>query len=273
MEFKVGQKYKIVDIDAWWDKEAYPNEYTDITQNFNNGDIVYVGYDNWNRFCFLTNDASSQLIYDLCDNDKWHDSCVELITDDIADVSKMGNERVLMKPIVLKTHPKAVIPTKRKADAGYDLYAVFDKPVVIQKPHEMMIFNTRLKIRFDTDYVSLLRERGSTRLHNLNLGAGVIEGNYSGEYLIMMTNLNEYADVIYANTDVSWNEISKALHEKYPHYGWDESYEVNYKISKDDMGRVAIYDKNLDVVAYIYPQSKAIAQMVITKKEDWQFLS
>ena len=92
MEFKVGQKYRIVDIDAWWDKEAYPNEYTDITQNFNNGDIVYVGYDNWNRFCFLTNDASSQLIYDLCDNDKWHDSCIELITDDIADVGKMGDK-------------------------------------------------------------------------------------------------------------------------------------------------------------------------------------
>ena len=23
MEFKAGQKYMIVDIDAWWDKEAY----------------------------------------------------------------------------------------------------------------------------------------------------------------------------------------------------------------------------------------------------------
>ena len=92
MEFKVGQKYRIVDIDAWWDKEAYPNEYTSETQNFNNGDIVYVGYDSWNLFCFLTNDASSQLIYDLCDNDKWHDSCIELITDDIADVSKMEDE-------------------------------------------------------------------------------------------------------------------------------------------------------------------------------------
>ena len=92
MEFKVGQKYRIVDIDAWWDKEAYPNEYTGETQNFNNGDIVYVGYDNWERFCFITDDASSQQIYDLCDDDQWHDSCIELITDDIADVSKMGEE-------------------------------------------------------------------------------------------------------------------------------------------------------------------------------------
>ena len=176
-----------------------------------------------------------------------------------------------MKPIALKTHPKAIIPTKRITDAGLDLYAVFDKPVVVQKPHEMMIFNTGLKMRFDTDYVCTIKERGSTRLHNLNVGAGVVEGNYAGEYLVMMTNLNEYVDIIYANADVTWNEISKALHEKYPHHGWDESYEVNYKISKDEMGRVAIYDKNLDVVAYIYPQSKAIAQMVITKKEDWEY--
>ena len=92
MEFKEGQKYKIIDIDAWWDKEAYPNEYTGETQNFNNGDIVYVGYDSWERFCFITDDASSQQIYDLCDDDQWHDSCIELITDDIADVSKMGEE-------------------------------------------------------------------------------------------------------------------------------------------------------------------------------------
>ena len=92
MEFKVGQKYKIVDIDAWWDKEAYPND-TGETQNFNNGDIVYVGYDGWKRLCFITtDDTSSQQIYDLCENDKWHDSCVEIITDDIADVRKMGDE-------------------------------------------------------------------------------------------------------------------------------------------------------------------------------------
>lgn len=176
-----------------------------------------------------------------------------------------------MKPIVLKTHPKAIIPTKRQADAGFDLYAVFDESVVVQKPHEMMIFNTGLKMRFDTGYVATIKERGSTRLHNLNVGAGVVEGNYAGEYLIMMTNLNEYVDIIYADGDVAWNEISKALHEKYPYHGWDESYEANYKIKKDDMGRVVIYDKNLDVVAYIYPQSKAIAQMVITKKEDWEY--
>ena len=121
-----------------------------------------------------------------------------------------------MKPIVLKTHPKAIIPTKRQADAGFDLYAVFDESVVVQKPHEMMIFNTGLKMRFDTGYVATIKERGSTRLHNLNVGAGVVEGNYAGEYLIMMTDLNEYVDIIYADGDVAWNEISKALHEK-PH--------------------------------------------------------
>jgi len=179
-----------------------------------------------------------------------------------------------MNPIVLKINPQAKIPTKRKADAGFDLHAVFDKSVVVQKPHEMMIFNTGLKIRFDTNYVSLFRERGSTRLHNLNLGAGVVEGNYSGEYLVMLTNLNEYIDVIYADGGVLWSELVIALHEAYPNYGWLNADVDNYKIEKDEFQRTVLrcldYDFN-EVIAYIYPQSKAIAQMVIVKKEDWEF--
>lgn len=179
-----------------------------------------------------------------------------------------------MNPIVYKINPLAKIPTKRTTDAGFDLHAIFDKPVVIQKPYEMMIFNTGLKIRFDTNYVSLFRERGSTRLHNLSLGAGVVEGNYSGEYLVMLTNLNEYIDVIYANGDVLWNELKEALHEAYPYYGWlDADIVYKYKIEKDELGRSALrcIERENELIAYIYPQSKAIAQMVIVKKEDWEF--
>ena len=45
MEFKVGQTYKIVDIDAWWDKEAYIDENnTGQYVQFYNLDIVEVVY-------------------------------------------------------------------------------------------------------------------------------------------------------------------------------------------------------------------------------------
>lgn len=184
-----------------------------------------------------------------------------------------------MKPIVHKINPKAIIPTKRQADAGFDLVALFDKPVVLHQPHEMMIFKTGLKIRFDSDYVALVRERGSTRLHNLNVGAGVIEGNYSGEYLVMMTNLNAYIDIIYIDGLIFWEELKYVLHKAYPNYGWLTEFQSDYKFEKDEMGRLCMIDvrekmngePTNEVIAYVYPQSKAIAQMVITKKEDWVF--
>lgn len=182
-----------------------------------------------------------------------------------------------MKPIVLKTHPKAIIPTKRQSDAGFDLYAVFDDKIVIQKANEMMIFNTKLKMRFDTGYVATIKERGSTRLHNLNVGAGVVEGNYAGEYLIMMTNLNEYIDIVYSDGEITPDELAQAMCKA---YSTNPSLcKLTYVFRKDTLNRTCVYEVMEDcfsepyeqLIAYIYPQSKAIAQMVVTKKEDWEY--
>lgn len=88
MEFKVGQKYRIVDIDAWWDKEKYVNDCgTGATQNFNNGDIIYVGWDVSEELCFLIDSASSREIDLLIKHKQWHDSCIELIPDEESDQS------------------------------------------------------------------------------------------------------------------------------------------------------------------------------------------
>ena len=35
------------------------------------------------------------------------------------------------RPVVVKLRDDAQIPTKRVSDGGYDLYALWDKPVVI----------------------------------------------------------------------------------------------------------------------------------------------
>ena len=96
MEFKVGQKYRIVDIDAWWDKQKYSPNGCSIVGSFKNGDILEVSRDYDYRLCFklIGTQISSQITGVLTDwvDDKWHDSCIELITDDIADVSKMEEE-------------------------------------------------------------------------------------------------------------------------------------------------------------------------------------
>ena len=91
MDFKVGQKYKIVDIDAWWCKEKYVNggEHPDGVREFNNLEAVKVELI-YNILYFTCGDCHSQDIPSLINDEQWHDSCIELITDDIADVSKMG---------------------------------------------------------------------------------------------------------------------------------------------------------------------------------------
>jgi len=86
MEFKVGERYKIVDIDAWWDKEAYINnmEIEDIygvTMTHQNGDKLTVElYEGYLRF-INDNGSESQDIESLMDDEEWHDSCVELIEE------------------------------------------------------------------------------------------------------------------------------------------------------------------------------------------------
>ena len=98
MDFKVGQKYRIVDIDAWWDDDMYDEtiiEHT-IIGKFSNGDVIEIKHaDNGMALIFVlasNHNKGSMYIEDLVSDIMWHDSCIELITDDIADVSKMEEE-------------------------------------------------------------------------------------------------------------------------------------------------------------------------------------
>lgn len=84
MEFKVGQKYRIVDIDAWWDKEAYDctSEDEEEVEEFQNGDIIVVSLDYFESLYFMSeNGRESQDIKVLMNDEQWHDSCVELIEE------------------------------------------------------------------------------------------------------------------------------------------------------------------------------------------------
>ena len=82
-EFKVGERYKIVDIDAWWDKEAYDcvSEVEEEVEEFQNGDILTVVLGDL-ALCFMNDKGrESQDINVLMHDKNWHDSCVELIEE------------------------------------------------------------------------------------------------------------------------------------------------------------------------------------------------
>lgn len=83
MEFKVGQKYRIVDIDAWFNSGIYNHGTLIKIGGSRNGDIVEVGE---NEIDFEVNirgeKHSTEFIKQLINNPLWHDDCIELITDD-----------------------------------------------------------------------------------------------------------------------------------------------------------------------------------------------
>lgn len=89
-----------------------------------------------------------------------------------------------MKLLWNKLDPRAKIPQKaHKEDLGFDLYAI-DLPAEVL-PGETVMLHTGLRSIFDTSYGAIVKERGSSPLH---IRAGVVEGNYRGEWIIKMTN-------------------------------------------------------------------------------------
>lgn len=126
-----------------------------------------------------------------------------------------------------KMNRKAIIPSKRDEDAGYDIYACFDDEFKIIMPHETVSIPTGIASAFDDSYYAQLQERGSTGTKGIKYGAGVIDSGYRGEWWVPLTNTN--------NIPVA---ISK-LNEK----------DTKYAIFMDSF----IY----------YPYEKAIAQFVL----------
>lgn len=123
-----------------------------------------------------------------------------------------------------KDDERAIIPTKRKEDAGYDVYMLpTDEPVTV-KPGETVSLHTGLKSAFSSDYVLLGRERGSTGTRGLRFSAGVIDSGFRGEILIPINNTSD-KDIVLMPKE----------------YSDDNSFED----------------------ALIYPQTKAIGQLLL----------
>lgn len=127
-----------------------------------------------------------------------------------------------------KINPKAVVPTKRLEDAGFDIYTI-DGPTVI-KPHETKMFNTGLVSMFGRNIVGIVKERGSTGSIGMSVRSGVIDSGYRGEWKICLTNENNFPI-----------ELSDKVSKVTKIYG---------TFNKNKIKRI------------IYPLNKAIAQVV-----------
>ena len=90
----------------------------------------------------------------------------------------------------------AVIPTKNKEDAGYDIYPCFDEDYIVIESLQTVMIPTGIATAFDKSYYAQVQERGSTGSKGIKYGAGVIDSGYRGEWFVPITNANDRPLVI-----------------------------------------------------------------------------
>ena len=102
-----------------------------------------------------------------------------------------------------KVRPTAKIPTKRDEDAGYDIYADFEEPFILIKPHETVMIPTGIASACDTDYCFILKERGSTGTKGIAQRCGIIDSGYRDEWFVPITNTTDDYIMIAKSDDVN----------------------------------------------------------------------
>lgn len=129
---------------------------------------------------------------------------------------------------IKKLKDAAIVPSKREEDAGFDLYGVFDKEVVVLKSGEIYLIPTGLAMELPKDWVFYIAERGSTGSKGIAKRAGIVDSGYRGEVFVATSNVSN----------------KTVLFAKYPEKMDEFLKQNNLKAEQ----------------VTIYPQSKAIAQ-------------
>lgn len=94
----------------------------------------------------------------------------------------------------------AKIPTKRKEDGCYDLYACIEEDIIIP-PHENALIPTGICSAFFPKYRVAYRERGSNTKFNGIVMAGQIDSGYRGEWFVSIYNGNDFSIKITNNNE------------------------------------------------------------------------
>lgn len=99
-------------------------------------------------------------------------------------------EKRMVKLWFAKVRPDGIIPSKRREDAGYDIFLAFDGEYIRLEPHETKLLPTGIASAFEPGYYFQIQERGSTGSRGIGKRCGVIDSGYRGEWFVPMTNLN-----------------------------------------------------------------------------------
>ena len=154
-----------------------------------------------------------------------------------------------------KVNSNAIIPTKEKENAGYDIYACFDEDYLIIPPHSTKLVPTGIASAISDKYYLGVAERGSTGKIGMKYSAGVIDSGYRGEIFIGLSNINDVPIVISKLTREELEENYGKIGHAETIYMTEEEYE-NLIYLED-------YEEYNNLTCIIYPYSKAIAQLIV----------
>jgi len=165
-----------------------------------------------------------------------------------------------------KTNDKAkLFKTASPEDAGYDIWGIFPNPITMLLPGDTLMVETGIKTEFSKDLVGRVWERGSTGVINLQVRAGVVDSNYRGEWKVILSNGNADASIFFLE-----GEVDSVLYDSHKQsilnaYRLGRSGEVEFKIEEQKL--TVRNEDSTSILAYFYPQEKAIAQVCFLKIE------
>lgn len=134
-----------------------------------------------------------------------------------------------------KLKDTAIIPSKREEDGAFDIYANFEEDFMIILPNETKMIPTGLASVFSSDYVAILKERGSTGSKGMGQRAGVVDSGYRGEWFVPITNHNTNPIIISKNGEIPTGvefEMKLTPHGKLMTYIFRPSQYIIYPYEK-----------------------------------------
>lgn len=134
---------------------------------------------------------------------------------------------------VKRLNEKAILPSKRDEDAGYDVYGLFEEDAVFLKPGQIHLVSLGISTEFPNNWVLYITERSGSGSKGISTRAGVIDSGYRGE---IKTPLNNTSDKLMVFSNLSLDELKEKYEDKF--VGFEENF-------------------------LIYPQDKAIAQALL----------
>lgn len=161
-----------------------------------------------------------------------------------------------------KVNPNAIIPTKEKENAGYDIYACFNKDFLVIPPHSTKLIPTGIASAISDKYYLGVAERGSTGKIGMKYSAGIIDSGYRGQIFVALSNVNNVEIII---SKLSKEELIDKYGEIYKYNDKEERSDVILKYGEGEYEFAFLIDTDTkdNIEAIIYPYSKAIAQLIV----------